>query len=142
MLTIALTAMGAATHAVAHHSFSMFDSEKRVKVVGTVVKFDWANPHSHILVEVPKEAADPSTVGTWDVEAAPPNILTRQGWTKRSFQPGDKITAVGSPMRDGTKAMALSYALDPAGKQLWTDVNRREPLETPAAKPAAPAPKP
>ncbi len=45
-------ALLAARPALAHHSFSMFDMEKRVTIVGTVTAFEWTNPHSYIEIDV------------------------------------------------------------------------------------------
>ena len=50
----------------------MFDVAKNV-TLGVVEKYLWQNPHSHIVVEVGPDAKDPSTVGTWDIEASSVN---------------------------------------------------------------------
>ena len=120
---VALALAAIAGPALAHHSFGMFDREKVYVWEGVVKKFDWANPHTHIIVEVPAGAKDPRTVGTWDIEGAAPNIMGRQGWNKASYKPGDKIVVVGQPMRDGSKGASLYYALKD-GKRLYHDVNR------------------
>ncbi len=110
--------------AMAHHSFAMFDSAKTVTWVGTVTEFKWTNPHTHITVVVPANAADKSLVGTWDIEGASPNIMSRQGWSKASFKAGDRITIVGHPMRDHSKGGSLYYAIAPNGQKLYHDVSR------------------
>ena len=46
----------------------MFELTKDTTYEGTVVEYRWENPHTHIIVKVDPGAADPSTVGTWDVE--------------------------------------------------------------------------
>lgn len=33
-----------------------------------------------------------------------PNNLTRQGWKRTTLKPGDRVTIVVNPMRDGRKA--------------------------------------
>ena len=66
---------------LAHHSFAMFDLTKNVTYVGTVVEYRWENPHTHIIVKV-SPGADPSTVGTWDIEGGATNIMGRQGWNR------------------------------------------------------------
>ena len=38
--------------ALAHHSFAMFDAEKKMTLDGTVKEFQWTNPHSWILLTV------------------------------------------------------------------------------------------
>lgn len=109
--------------ALAHHSFGMFDRTKVFVWEGTVKKFEWMNPHTHIIVTVPPGAKDDRTVGTWDIEGAAPNIMARQGWNKTTYKEGDKVVIVGQPMRDGSKGASLYYALKD-GKRLYHDVNR------------------
>jgi hypothetical protein len=113
----------AAAPALAHHSFAMFDSSKMYVWEGVVVRYEWKNPHSMVIIRVPPGAKDPATVGTWEIEGAATNIMARQGWNKTSYKPGDRITVVGQPMRDGSKAGSLYYALKD-GKRLYHDVNR------------------
>jgi hypothetical protein len=120
---VAIGCAAVATPVFAHHSFGMFDRQKVYIWEGTVKKFEWMNPHTHIIVSVPDGAKDPRTVGTWDIEGASPNIMARQGWAKNTYKPGDKIVVVGQPMRDGTKGGSLYYALKD-GKRLYHDVNR------------------
>jgi hypothetical protein len=110
--------------AQAHHSFAMFDHAKTVTFEGTVETFSWGNPHVHITVEVPAEAADGAAAGTWDVECASTNIMFRQGWNRMSIKRGDKITVVGFPTKDGSRGVALVYVITPTGEKLWQDVNR------------------
>lgn len=108
----------------AHHSFTMFDMEKDVTYTGTVVAFVWANPHSHLTIQVkPGPGVDPATVGTWDVEGGSTQIMGRQGWTRATYKPGDPITLVGHPMRDGSKGISLFYAIKD-GKRLYHDIAR------------------
>ena len=112
-----------AAPAAAHHSYAMFDSTKMFVWDAQVVQFDWRNPHCHIIIKVPPGAKDPRTVGTWDIEGVAVNIMIRQGWTKTSLKPGDKVTIVGQPDRQGGKTGALYYALV-KGKKLYVDVDR------------------
>jgi hypothetical protein len=108
----------------AHHSFAMFDMEKDVTYTGTVVKYMWGNPHTHITVLVkPGPGVDPATLGTWDVEGGSMNIMGRQGWTRATYKEGDPITLVGHPMKDGSKGISLFYAIKD-GKRLYHDIAR------------------
>jgi hypothetical protein len=102
----------------------MFDGKKFVTWKGKVLAYQWTNPHTHIMIEVPANSADPSLVGKWDIEGASPNIMVRQGWKKSTFKPGDPITIVGHPMRDGSHGGSLYYAIGPDGQKLYHDVNR------------------
>ena len=42
--------------AFAHHSFAMFDADKKMTLEGTIKEFQWTNPHSWILMNVPNAA--------------------------------------------------------------------------------------
>jgi hypothetical protein len=109
----------------AHHSFAMFDLTRDTTYEGTVMEYRWENPHTHIIVKVEPGAADPSTVGTWDVEGGATNIMGRQGWTRATFKAGDHIKVVAHPMKDGvTKGASLFYAIMPDGKRLYHDIAR------------------
>jgi hypothetical protein len=117
--------LGAAA-AYAHHSFAMFEMSKNVTYVGTVLEYNWENPHTHIIVKVP-EGRDKATVGTWDVEGGAVNIMSKQGWNRATFKPGDPITVVGHPMKDGSKGVSLFYVVMPDGKRLYHDIARPAP---------------
>jgi hypothetical protein len=100
--------------AVAHHSFGMFDNKKEQTLVGTVKEFQWTNPHCFIQLLVP---GDKSTT-EWSVEMGGPATLYRMGWRPSAVGPGDKITLVIHPMRDGTAGGSFVSAVAPDGKQL------------------------
>lgn len=106
-----------------HHSFAMFDQTKTLTVVGTVIRFEWINPHMHIHVLVPA-GAEGVEAGEWDVEGASTNISAREGWTRSTFSPGDKITVMVHPLHDGSRGGALTYAIAPDGRRLYHDINR------------------
>jgi len=122
VLATAMMVMTASARA--HHSFAMFDMNKDVTYDGKVVEYRWINPHTHIIIQVPKTAKDPATVGTWDVEGGSTNIMTRQGWNRASYKPDDHIVVVGHPMRDGSKGVSLFYVILPDGKRLYHDIAR------------------
>ena len=88
----------------AHHSAGMFDSERTVELTGTVREFQWTYPHIWIQVIVP--GADNAAV-EWSIEGGVPNRLFRAGWRPTSFEPGDEVTILAHPMRDGGKAGAF-----------------------------------
>lgn len=37
----------------------------------------------------------------WSIEAGSPNQMSRKGWSKRSLVPGEKVTVILGPLRDG-----------------------------------------
>ena len=115
-----------ATPVLAHHSFAMFDNSKWVMLKGNVVEYRWENPHMHIIVKVASGADNPATVGTWDVEGAAVNIMSRQGWTKISYKPSDPIVVVAHPLKDGTKGCSIAYAVLPDNTRRYRDTARGE----------------
>jgi hypothetical protein len=120
----ACAALVLAPVAWAHHSFAMFDQSQVWTWEGTVAEYHWRQPHVHIILVVPPDAKDKRTVGTWDIESSGPNIGARQGWTRLTLKPGDKVTVVGHPMKDGSKGASLKYAITSDGKVLYHDVDR------------------
>ena len=84
--------------AFAHHSFAAFDMEKTATLSGSVKEFQWLNPHSWIQMMV----ADASgNAVEWSIEMSSPSGLSRQGWKPKTLRPGDKITVIMHPLRDG-----------------------------------------
>jgi len=95
---------GLSTPALAHHSAAMFDHDKKVTLQGTVKEFQYTNPHSWLQVMVP--GADGKST-EWGFEAEGPSTLLRAGIKASSFKPGDKVTVVANPMKDGRPAGSL-----------------------------------
>jgi len=115
---MAVVAIFGARTAFAHHSHAMFDLEKQVTLVGTVKEFDWNNPHCWIQVLVP-DLKDPNAPPVeWGVEMGAPIQLIRHGWKPSSLKPGDKITVVVNPLRDGRPGGQIISAIGPDGKPI------------------------
>jgi Family of unknown function (DUF6152) len=121
-----LLVMTFAGTAVAHHSAAMFDHDKQVPLTGTVVQFDWTNPHSWISIDVPN-----SSGGTdrWSVECNSPNNLAKQGWRSNSLKPGDKVTIVIHPLRNGDKGGSFMYVKLADGTVLTDPTYRAQPKQ-------------
>lgn len=113
-VTIGLLLTAMAGTVSAHHSFAMFDSEKETVVEGTVREFQWTNPHSWIQLVVMEEGK----AVEYSIEADSPNILSRRGWSKASFAPGDRVKITIHPMKDGSKGGAYVTAVLANGKTL------------------------
>lgn len=92
----------------AHHSFAMFDNQRTVTMEGTVVAWQWRNPHAFLEVRVPGQGGR-SVV--WSFEGPSVNYLTRRGWTKRSLKAGDRVSVVMSPLRNGRPGGLLQRAI-------------------------------
>jgi len=79
----------------------MHDRSQPVTIAAEVVEFRWVNPHSYLtVVETPEASAEAPQ--TWAIEMSSPGVLTRSGWSKRTFNPGDQITLKFGPLRDGS----------------------------------------
>lgn len=100
--------------ALAHHSIAMFDAARTVTLSGTVKLFQWTNPHSFIQLLVPGETG---TV-EWSVEMGSPGSLYRGNWRPGTLKPGDKITVVIHPNRDGTAGGLFKSAVAADGGPL------------------------
>lgn len=80
----------------AHHGTFTFDVNTIVTLEGRVVRFNWTNPHSSIVLEVVQ--ADGS-LREYFVEGDGPSILQPLGVKRDSLQPGDRVIAYVSPGR-------------------------------------------
>jgi len=109
-LAVVLTAVPVA----AHHAFSAeFDEKKPIKLVGTVGRMDWMNPHCWLQLQVTQPDG---TVVQWMVEGGAPNALLRRGWTKRSLLPGTEIVVEGYRSRDGALKPLVSGSSNCCGR--------------------------
>ena len=94
----------------AHHSFGMFDRTKEEVLVGDVVRWAFNSPHTIMFVRDVKGT-------TWAFEgAAPPAVVGRtpkvDGFT---FKPGDRITMIHCPLRDGRFGGAIGIVVTADG---------------------------
>jgi hypothetical protein len=119
--------------ALAHHSAAMFDHEKKVTLSGTVKEFQYTNPHSWLQVMV----MGPEGKSTeWGFEAEGPSTLLRAGIKAKSFMPGDKVTVIANPMKDGRPAGALIQVTKADGSVFSPRPSGPAGGAPPAAKPA------
>ncbi len=82
---------------VAHHGFAVhYDPDRPVRIEGTVVRFDFRNPHSSLAIEARDEAGN--TV-LWTCEMQSRGQLSRKGITQDSFPPGETIVVDGVAAR-------------------------------------------
>src|SRR5260221_4674471 len=85
--------------AAAHHSNAAYDLDHPQTVEGTVKTVNWTNPHITFVVEIDAKNAEPAS--TWVFEVSSSGVLTRSGWTKRSFERGDHAVFRYPPIRHG-----------------------------------------
>ena len=111
----ALAALAIAAPAGAHHSFAMFDHVNRITLKGTVAKFEWTNPHVFIGLDIPDGKGGTKR---YTVECASPNVLTRVGWKFNIIKPGDQITVLINPLKNGDPGGMLETATLADGRSL------------------------
>jgi hypothetical protein len=108
MALVPLTAAG-------HHSFAIYDANNPVTVTGVVREFRWTNPHSWLFVAV-TDANGQERV--WEIEHGPINMLSRQGWTRTTLVPGDRVAVEIHPAHDGQAiGRFIDYKLVGADRQ-------------------------
>ena len=111
--------------AAAHHSFSVeYDVKKPLKVTGSVVRLEWTNPHAHLYVEAPD---DKGTKVTWNFEMASPNILERNGWSRKAVKANDVVVVEGYAGRvDPSRGIANSIKFSD-GRALFAGAPDQQP---------------
>jgi len=78
----------------------MFDHTKFEKITGTVIDFAYVNPHGALDVAVMGPNGEMEKY--WFEMSNLSNMVSR-GIKKTSFMPGDKVTVVYHPLKDGRK---------------------------------------
>jgi uncharacterized protein DUF6152 len=101
-------ALGVATPVLAHHSAAAFDTQKEVKVTGSVTQYRFANPHIYLTIQVKK---DDGSTQSMEVEAGAASVLNGLGFTKNSIAVGETVTIVGNPARNNPNALLLGREL-------------------------------
>jgi hypothetical protein len=108
--------LAAALPLAAHHSFSAeFDQNKKVVLEGTVVQFEWVNPHSWLDIDVPQPDG---TVQHWKLEGGSPSVLLRLGWNKNSLPAGTKIKVTAFQAKDASLRGSTREIEFPDGRKL------------------------
>jgi hypothetical protein len=114
-LATALLLAAGALPAAAHHSFAIFDHNRTYTLKGTVLSFQWTNPHGYIELEV---AEGPPGVDRYTVELTSINMLRRAGWKSSDVHAGDEVTAVVAPLLNGDAGGLLLELNVPDGRTL------------------------
>jgi len=112
--SLALAAMPAS----AHHAFAAeFDSERPVKVRGTITKIEWVNPHAWLYVDV--KSPDGKVVN-WHFELGPPNALFRLGWKKDAIPVGTEVEITGFRAKSMEAVANGRSIILPDGRELFS----------------------
>ena len=128
---LGVAALLAAVPLMAHHSFmAEYSTSNNVTFTGTLIQFDWVNPHSWAYVEV-TGADGKKTV--WKGETPPINLLFRNGWTKPIVEKlvanKEKVQMSGYAAKDGSNHIFASYMLI-LSSNTRMDLSGAPPVET------------
>jgi len=120
VLAAVVCALVLSAPAVAHHGDAGRYSETVTTVRGTVVEFQFVNPHSVLIIAVEDENGE---LLEWHGELGSPNGLRNNwGWNKETFQVGDVITMTGRALKNGGPYMTLtekSRMFDADGNEIY-----------------------
>ena len=84
-LVLALVAMPVA--ALAHHGRSEYDSDKLIKLTGTISESGYEHPHGYVKLVTPGK--------TWQAVLAPPTRMAARGLAKDAIKVGATVTVEG-----------------------------------------------
>lgn len=111
---VLLLSLAGATYA--HHGIvAWFDMTRSATVKGTVTSVDWTNPHAYIYFDVKN---DKGAIEKWTAEMGSVGMLTRFGWRRDTVKPGDAITLMGKPAKDGKTALLVDKIVLASGREL------------------------
>jgi hypothetical protein len=103
LIALLLTASAAA----AHHSFTMFDRSVEKVLTGTVARWTFNSPHSWLYLNVKNKDGSETL---WSFEGSAPAALLQRGITGSTFEPGNTVTILYCPLRDGRAGGGLGWA--------------------------------
>jgi hypothetical protein len=99
----------------AHHGASEYDMTKIVTLTATVKELQFVNPHTLLVFTVKDNSGK---AGEWQGELPSPNLLSRRGWSRSTLKPGDQVTVIGAPAKNGEKGMQVKKLVFPDGHEL------------------------
>jgi hypothetical protein len=111
---MALALIPATLPLAAHHAWPV-SQQRLVTVKGTVVDFQWGNPHPMITLAVPTTNGNTEK---WQIGGPAINRMEANGWTKATVKNGDVITGIGYQFTDGEKIIKLERVILPDGKEM------------------------
>jgi hypothetical protein len=97
---------------LAHHAATMYDTSKETMLTGTVLAFEWVEPHTWTRISV---IDDQESEAVWLLEGMNPNYLGRLGWNRYTLKAGDRIDVAVYPRKDGTPSGMFVRATLPDG---------------------------
>jgi len=101
----------------AHHSFAAeFNASRAVRVIGTLTRIEWTNPHSYFYLDAKDQKGN--TVN-WVCEGGSPMALSRRGFNKGAVKLGDTLVIDGYQAKDGSHMMDARRVTLPDGRTIY-----------------------
>ena len=114
VVSVVSIGLAAAPHVLAHHSFAAeFDGNKVIRLVGTITRIEWTNPHSYFYLDVKD---DQGNVTKWTCESGNPGALSRRGWKRGDLKFGDTLIVDGYLAKDGSRLVDARRVTLPDGR--------------------------
>lgn len=100
---------------LAHHGNVAYDTDKKITVKGTVTQWAWSNPHCMLQFDV---TDDSGQAVHWIAETENPSTMSRNGWTEKTFKPGDPVTVTAIPLKNGKPVGRIIDVVTASGERL------------------------
>jgi hypothetical protein len=134
-VTLALTiAIGVATLHAQRPASATYDTERQIRLEGSVTRIDWVNPRAFLFIDV-RDAS--GVVANWAIDIGNAIELERQQWKRSSVRIGDVVAVQAVPARGPARqALARSVTLTASRKPLFTTTSPPKPStrRTPAPR--------
>jgi len=104
LLCVALGVLVVSSSLPAHHGKGAFEMDKLTVVKGTVMKFEFINPHTLIYVDA---IGDKGAAEHWIAESSSNNHLGRGGYDKNSLKPGEQVVVTGHRAKNSANSLEL-----------------------------------
>jgi Family of unknown function (DUF6152) len=125
MFVVGLLGMGSSLFA--HHGDAAYSPQSVELKNAVVTEYKWMNPHSLIKVRYTNEKGESRE---WTMEMGSTPSMTQLGFTKYTMKPGDVITAVLYPAKNGTSVGRMHKITFADGSMLFD----QDPTEPPAKR--------
>ena len=111
----------------AHHSVpAIYDIRRDVSIAGSIVQFEFVNPHPFLIVDVRGSGG----TERWTLEMDNRSELTEAGFTPTTLRPGDQVSIAGNPAWREARHLYITRLDRPADGFAYQQVNNRPVIRT------------